>query len=350
MAPTIRDVAKLAGVSHTTVSNVINNVPRVGMQTRQKVLEVMETLGFEPNFVAKSLYTKRSYTVGYMVPAITNGFFMSVARGAERVLYREDLSLFLCDTTLEASRESDYLRRLIRHQVDGIIFNYAADRKSVVRAIKAGIPIVAIESPIDVPGASLVQVDNAAAAMIGVEHLAALGHNRIGVIAIDFESDVNSERMRGFRNGMKIHDLPLREELLMRISGNRWDAYFDQMDDLTMSPLPARRQFAKNVEGLLGLPDPPTAIFCFDYQSAILLVRSLTGMGLTLGRDVSVVGFDCAAVISAPQLTTISQPAMEMGAFAAEMLLERIANPGVKPRMLRLSAQLVIGETTGPPK
>ena len=81
MAPTIRDVAKRAGVSHTTVSNVLNNVPKVSEETRQRVLKAMEELGFEPNFVARSLYTKRSFVVGYMVPAITNEFFMSVARG-----------------------------------------------------------------------------------------------------------------------------------------------------------------------------------------------------------------------------------------------------------------------------
>lgn len=351
MAVTIRDVAKLAGVSHTTVSYVLNNVPKVGEETRQRVLKAMKELGFEPNLVARSLFTKRSQSVGYMVPAITNGFFMSVARGAERVLYREDFSLFLCDTLLEEGRESDYLRRLIRHRVDGIIFNYAATRKSMLRAIKAGIPVVAIESPEDVPGASLVQVDNVGAAMLGVEHLVGLGHRRIGVIATDFESDVNRERMQGFRNGLKLHDLQLMEDALQPVfAQTRENGYFDQMEDLAASPVQAHRQFARDVEHLLNLANPPTAIFCFDYQSAVLLVRCLDRMGVSLGRDVSVIGFDCTSTISTPQITTISQPAMEMGALAAELLLERIANPEARPRVLRLSAELVVRETTGPPR
>ncbi|MDI7247113.1 MAG: LacI family DNA-binding transcriptional regulator [Bacillota bacterium] len=346
---TIRDVAKRAGVSHTTVSNVMNNIPKVSEETRQRVLQAMADLNFEPNMAARSLYTKRSYLVGYMVPAITNEFFMNVARGAERVLYREGIGLFLCDTTLAADREADYLRRLVRHRVDGIIVNYVANRKTVHDAVRAGIPVVAIESPVGEPKISLVEVDNAGAAMLGVEHLADLGHRQIGVIAIDFESDVNSERLRGFQNGLKLHDLEPRPEMLVSLSSLlKENGYFDHTVDLARSPVAAHREFSKIVERLLGLADPPTALFCFDYQSAVLVIRSLAELGLTPGKHVSVVGFDAPNTVCVPRITTVVQPAAEMGAIAAELLLERVEDPNAKPRSLRLSAQLTAGETTGP--
>ena len=349
MPSTIRDVAKKAGVSHTTVSNVLNNIPKVGNETRRRILLVMEELGFEPNLVAKSLHTKRSNLVGYIVPSITNEFFMSVARGAERVLYRENIGLFLCDTAFAAERESDYLRRLIGHRVDGMIVNYVAAHATIRDAVKAGIPVVAVESPVGIQGISLVDIDNAGASMLGVEHLAGLGHRQIGVIALDFQSDVNKERLRGFQNGLKIHDLPLRNELLLSLAEQcQENGYFDNTIDLAKSAVAAHREFARNIADLLALPDPPTALFCFDYQSASLLIRCLVNMGLAPGRDVSVMGFDCPFSICMPAITSIIQPAMDMGAFAADLLLERINDPQARPRNLRLSAQLVAGETSGP--
>lgn len=352
MAATIRDVAKKAGVSHTTVSNVLNDVPKVSEKTRRQVLRAMAELGFEPNLAAKSLFTKRSFLVGYMVPAITNEFFMNVARGAERILYREGIGLFFCDTLLEVERETDYLRRLIRHRVDGIIFNYAASDKTIRTAVKAGIPVVAIESPVGIDGISLVEMDNVGAAMLGVEHLAGLGHRDIGVIALDFVSDVNRERLRGFQNGLKLHDLPERPELLLSLAASCQEkGYFDSHTDLAKSAVAAHRQFVEFVGGLLRLSPPPTALFCFDYQSAALAIRSLACLGLHPGREVSVIGFDCPTTFYLPRITTISQPAAEMGALAAELLLEQIRVPQarVSPRTVRLSAQLIPGETTGTP-
>lgn len=349
MAATIRDVAKLAGVSHTTVSNVLNNVPKVGPEVRERVMKAVQALHFEPNQMAKSLYTKRSFAVGYMVPTITNQFFMDVARGIEQVLFREDTCLFLCDTMFEANREGNYLRRLIRQRVDGIVFSYAANPKNVREAIRTGIPVVAVESPVAMPEISLVEVDNAAAAVTAVDHLAGLGHRHIGLIALDFEGDVNKERLRGFQNGLKIHDRPLRPELLLSLNSlGIGHGYFEQLIDLGRKPLSIQDSFTQTVRGLLALAQPPTALVCFDYQSAHLLIRCLAGIGYTPGKDLSVVGFDIPASLCLPQITAIRQPAVEMGSFAAELLLERIVNSSLRPRSLRLAAQLWPGETSGP--
>lgn len=350
MVATIRDVAKRAGVSHTTVSNVLNNVPKVSEETRQRVLQVMKELNFEPNMVAKSLYTKRSFAMGYLVPTIANQFFMDIARGIEQVLFREDTCLFLCDTMFEVNRETNYLRRLVRQRVDGIIFSYTTHRKIVSEAVRTGIPVVAIESPADMPEISLIEVDNAAAAMKAVEHLADLGHRQIGVISLDFEGDVNKERLRGFQNGLKVNDLPLRSEFLLSLSSLKIGAaFFEQLADLDQKPLAIQERFTQEVKKLLALPHPPTAIICFDYQSAHLLTHYMASNGQIPGKDLSVVGFDIPSSLCIPRITTIRQPATEMGALAAELLLERINNPGIPPRSLQLSAQLIVGETTGSP-
>lgn len=349
MRATMRDVAKLAGVSHTTVSNVVNNVPKVSEATRQRVINAMKQLDFQPNLAARSLYTKRSFIVGYMVPAITNEFFMNVARGAEKVLYRESTGLFLCETGLVPEREADYLRRLIGHGVDGVIANYIANQRTVNDAIRAGIPMVAIESPSDDPRISLVEVDNAGAAMLAVEHLVSLGHKQIGVISIDFESNVNRERLRGFMNGQKIHDLEPRSDVLVSLSSmGEENGYFDHTSDPASSSLLLHRRFSSMVEGFLGLKRPPTAVLCFDYQTTVLLMRSLANLAITPGKELSVVGFDIPSSICIPRVTTISQPAAEMGSLAAQLLLERITDPSAEPRSVKLSAQLTVGDTSGP--
>lgn len=350
MSATLRDVARRAGVSHTTVSNVLNNVPKVGEETRKRVLQAMADLQFEPNLAAKSLYTKRSYIAGYMVPAITNEFFMNVARGAERVLYREDIGLFLCDTGLDPKREADYIRRLIRHRADGIVVNYTANRRTIRDAVRAGIPVVAVESPADEPLASLVCLDNHGAAMLGVEHLCELGHRRIAVMALDFESDVNEERLRGFRDGLKLHDIEPAPELEISLAtSEKENGYFDYDAELEKSPVTAHRRFTEIVARLTDMGNPPTAVFCFDYHTTLLLIQSLMKMGITPGKQASVIGFDAPKAACALQVTSINQPALEMGTIAANLLLERIVDPALKPRTVRLSAQLEVGDTTGPP-
>ncbi|HNY67890.1 MAG TPA: LacI family DNA-binding transcriptional regulator [Bacillota bacterium] len=286
MSATLRDVARRAGVSHTTVSNVLNNVPKVSEKTRERVLQAMADLQFEPNLAAKSLYTKRSYIVGYMVPAITNEFFMKLARAAERVLYREDTGMFLCGTGLDPKREADYTCRLIRHRADGIVVNYTASNRTVRDAVRAGIPVVAIESPIDEPSASLVCLDNQGAAMLGVEHLCELGHRRIAVIALDFESNVNQERLRGFHSGLKLHDIePVSGLEISLATSEKENGCFDYGAELDKSPVTAHRRFSEIVERLMFSDKPPTAVFCFDYHTTLLLIQSLMRMGLTPGMQ-----------------------------------------------------------------
>ncbi len=350
MSATLRDVARRAGVSHTTVSNVLNNVPKVSEKTRERVLQAMADLQFEPNLAAKSLGTRRSYIVGYMVPAITNEFFMNVARGAERVLYREDIGLFLCDTGLDPKREADYVRRLIRHRADGIVVNYAASNRTIRDAVRAGIPAVAIESPVDEPSVSLVCLDNQGAAMLGVEHLCELGHRRIAVMALDFESNVNQERLRGFHSGLKLHDIEPEPDLEISLAtSEKENGYFDYSAELDKSPVTAHRRFSEIVERLMSIDRPPTAVFCFDYHTTLLLIQSLMRMRLTPGKQVSAIGFDAPRAACAPRVTSINQPALEMGAIAANLLLERISDPMFEPRTVRLSAQLEVGDTTIPP-
>lgn len=170
-------------------------------------------------------------------------------------------------------------------------------------------------------------------------------------MAIDFGTDVNRERPRGFQNAQKLYDLRQRPELLVPLAPPlRENGYFDQMfTSIAASPVAAHGESAQIVDGALKLPEPPTALFCFDYQTAVLAVRALVQLGLTPGKQVSVVGFDAPNSICVPRITSVIQPAGEMGALAAELLLERIADQRAKPRSVRLSAQLVPGDTSGPP-
>lgn len=170
-------------------------------------------------------------------------------------------------------------------------------------------------------------------------------------MAIDFGTDVNRERPRGFQNAQELYDLRQRPELLVPLAYLlRENGCLDQtFTSIAARPVAAQWEFAHIVDGLLKLPEPPTALFCFDYETAVLAVRALVQLGFTPGKQVSVVGFDAPNSVCVSRITSAIQPAGEIGALAAELLLERIGDQRAKPRSVRLSAQLVPGDTSGPP-
>lgn len=308
MAVTIKDVARAAGVGQATVSRVLNGSGPVGQETRERVLAACRALGYVPNGPARSLVNRATGTVGLIIPDITNPFFPAVTRGVEDAASQAGYTVFLCNTDNDSAMEETDVRKLRERCVDGIIFVGSQARRSrLERLLQDGIPVVVTDREVSDLDADSVLVDNAAGASAAVSHLVELGHTRIAHAAGHRETPTGQDRCTGYRSALEQAGLPVDESLIV------WGEF--------------------NVESgiragqvLLGRSPRPTAIFAANDMIALGVIRAAREAGLAVPQDLSVVGFDdipMAALVS-PPLTTVRQPAYEMGWLAMRMLLERI--------------------------
>ncbi|MGQ9779735.1 MAG: LacI family DNA-binding transcriptional regulator [Bacillota bacterium] len=346
--PTLREIAELAGVSHTTVSYVVNNIPKVSEETRQRVLAVMNQLGYFSAPRSRGAKKTRTNSVGYILPDLTSNFIAGVARGAVPVFDRLGITCFICDTGMNESLETRIVNRLLADGVDGIIFHLAAGRRGIQAALEAGIPLVTIEDPVSIPDASVIQVDNEAAAACLVEHLAALGHRRIGLVCLNADGLVNRQRIEGYREALARQGLNYEEDLVVSlyhfIRKSRpdweWEPDFSMRVD-AYEPI---------VSYFLGMNPRPTALICLDYRSTLILHKLFLRNGIGIPEQLSIAGFDLGPpVFTVTEFTTIIQPGFEIGTLAAQLLINMIEDPSFLPQKITMTARFVEGETTGPP-
>jgi len=332
---TIYSVAERAGVSVATVSRMVNGSGYVGQQSRSRIQEAMEALQFEPNGLARSLNTKQSELLGLLLTDIANPFSAQIARGVQDAARGARYIPIICSTdTPEAER--DTVRALRRKRVDGLILTPMQGERSdenmalLHTLCDKGMAMVCIGRRPVHPHADEVSTDTNAGARAAVVHLAALGHRRIGFIGGQISRGVAMGRLAGYRQGLADAELPadvslVREGELDEDSGRR------------------------ETLALLSLPLPPTAVFCVNDRTAFGALAALAERGRRVPEDVSVVGFDdipLAALIR-PALTTVRQPAHELGRLAATFLLGRIAHPETPHQRSVLPCQLVARQSSG---
>ena len=316
--PTMADVAARAGVSKTTVSHVINNTRHVEEDTKQRVLQAIDELGYRPSAAARSLTTNRTETIGVIVSDSSNYFFAEVLRGIEDVLRLENYALLVCNTAEILEREEHYLDILIRQRVDGIIAAATSRKWETLNQIEAlHIPIVFVDRLFEGLNAPYVGVDNAKGAGLGAAYLAECGHTEIGILAGFERLSTMRERLEGFKGALQERDILLPEE---------W---------VVPSPLTIQGG-CDAMKQLLCLPHRPTAVFINNNLLALGALLALKDLGLHCPEDVSLVGFDDHpwAAVSDPPLTVVRQPAEQLGRTAAEILLallqgEQVENPDV---------------------
>jgi len=332
---TIYSVAERAGVSVATISRMVNGSGYVGRQSRSRIQEAMEALQFEPNGLARSLNTKQSELLALLLTDIANPFSAQIARGVQDAARGAGYVPIICSTdTPEAER--DTVRALRRKRVDGLILTPMQGERSdenmelLHLLCDRGMAMVCIGRRPVHPHADEVSTDTIAGARAAVAHLAALGHRRIGFIGGQISRGVAMGRLAGYRQGLADAELPadvslVREGELDEDSGRR------------------------ETLALLSLPHPPTAIFCVNDRTAFGALAALAERGRRVPEDVSVVGFDdipLAALIR-PTLTTVRQPAHELGRLATTFLLERIAHPETPHQRSVLPCQLVARQSSG---
>jgi len=324
---TIRDVAAAAGVSHQTVSRVINDRPDVAEGTRHRVWQVIEELGYQPSAIARSLVSQRSYTLGLITADFTDFFFTQVIVGAEAEARQHDYFFMLCSTERNPDDEPEYLRLLTERQVDGILFarpSTERDDHHIVSLLRQGVPLVT--TAYHVPGERLtvVDVDNVDGGLQATQCLITGGHRQIGMINGPPGWKSVKDRAQGYKLALERAGIPPDESLIEHGDWS-YESGYEAM----------RRLLEKALHF--------TALFTHNDCMAIGAIRALREAGRRVPDDVAIVGYDDipAAAYCHPPLTTIRQPMQQVGQVATRMLIELIEDPGVEREEVLLKTELV---------
>lgn len=338
MPPTQKELAKLAGVSSGTVSNVISGSMRVNERSRQKVLEAIRILNYQPNLIARSLRTNRTRTLGIVVPDITIPFFPKVIRGAESAARERGYFLIVLDSEGSTLREADMIALLRAQRVEGILLVTAGGQElsaERLASLTSNSPVVCVDRlPVGLEVDS-VCVDDCGAAEMAISHLMGMGHTEIAAITGPLTLRNEQERLRGYRQALKKGGLPVQNSLI-------WSGSFEQ------------EQVARMCQnGLLRPAGRPTALFATNGVTGLAALRSLYTVGLSTPKDFSFVTFDelTAEDFFRPGITSVVQPTFDMGYRAIEVLLKRIEEDGdgTKLENVRLPATLTVRESSSTP-
>jgi LacI family transcriptional regulator, galactose operon repressor len=331
--PTIYDVAREAGVSTATVSRALNDTGQIAPATRLAIEEAIERLGYRPNTIARSLVTKSTQTIAFLLPDITNPFYAALVGGIQQIALATDHTMLLCTTGGDPAQEEEYLRLLRAKQVDGaLVDGLVIPPDRIAAFVRDGFPIVCLDRDVDSPSVPLVQVDNRRGARMATEHLLELGHTRIAHVHGAPELGISAERRAGYRDALRAVRLGHDPQL---VATGRFTE--DGGHEAARALLDSGAEF--------------TAVFAANDLSALGAMNAFTQAGRRVPEDVSVIGFDDLrlSAYTTPPLTTIHQPAVEIAQRATEILIGMINGP--RPRKLRylLEPTLVVRGTTAPP-
>ena len=337
MAVSIKDIAKAAGVSHSTVSRALSNSPLVSVDTKDRIQLLAREMGYSPDAQARSLVMGRTHTIGVVVTTITDPFVAEIVQSIENTALRRGYSVILASSQAEPEREIAAVEILHSRRVDGVIV--ASSRVGAYyqdHLERLGAPIVLVNSHSEQSGPYTfsISVNNHHGGYLATRHLIGAGHRRIAYVSgpPDHSDDLN--RLAGYQQALREADLDPDPALVVpgtgRASGGE-------------QALPA----------LLAPSDRPTAAFCYNDMTAVGLLKAARQSGLAVPRNLAVVGFDDIPLASyvVPSLTTVAQPKREMGRRATEMVLELLDGSGQAGAAFSnviVQGKLTIRESSGP--
>lgn len=330
---TIYDVAKAADCSTATVSLVLHNSIKVKDETRKRVLEIVDQLGYTPSFAARSLSMRSTSTLGLIVPNLENPLFSQMISGVEECANANGFNLILGVSNLTWEKESFYLDMLRQKRVDGLlVFPTFVDKiteKLNKSDMQNEIPTIFCGSAAsNNPNISYVKCDNRTGAYLAVDHLASIGKKNIAFITSASNEQQYASRLAGYQNALLYHDIPYNENLVRNCALGNKEVYQTTIDLLEH----------ENVD----------AIFClFDYMS-ISVMRAVMHMGYRIPEDIAIIGYDNIHISQflPISLSTIDTHAHKIGQMACELLIEKFKNPDMPPKQIVLSPKLVIREST----
>lgn len=339
MTVTIKDIARSAGVSHTTVSRALRGHPAIAPGTVSRIQQIADELGYVPNTVARGLKTRRSGVLGVIVRRIADPFFSEVLNGIEEVLHAEGYSLFLAASNRDTEREEAIVRLMSEHRVDGVIICSTQVGEAQRRQLESfGVPTVLINNQASEEVTHSVYHDDAYGSGRMTNHLLELGHERIAYVGNARAGRTTEERLRGYKEELDAAGLAPRPEYVVEGTNGLAEGG------------------ANGVAQLLEAAQSPTGIVCYNDVMAIGAIQMLREAGLRVPEDCSVTGFDnieLAAYVS-PTLTTFSQPKYELGCQAAKMMLALLDRQDAngdeqKSDIVILRGELTVRDSTAPP-
>jgi LacI family transcriptional regulator len=332
--PSIKKVAEVAGVSVGTVSHVITGSVPVSEPLRIKVQAAIRQLNYHPNHVARSLKTSKTRTLGIIVPDLTIPFFPQVIRGAEEAARKSEYSLIAVNSDDDGERQKSLLSLLRSQRVEGILLVIAAaptPLNQISLMIDAGIPIVCLDRIPDRVPVDSVSVDDLEGARLGVSHLVEMGHRRIGLATGPLALKNERRRIQGYRQALESAGISIDEKLIW--TGN-------------LRPLDAAEMCRERLDKIGKRID---AVFCTNGPTALGVLRAFRQCGLRTPEDIGFATFDELTVddLFSPSITTVVQPAYDIGFQAAELLLRRINDSAEEETVtIRLQAHLEIRESS----
>lgn len=338
MPVTLKDIAERTGKSVPTVSRALAGFADISPQTREAVRRVARELGYEPNAAARSLQKKRTDSLALILSSprhlrFSDPFFSEFLSGAVEAAARHGFNLNITADALEDERET-YLRHIRRRSADGYLILRTQRQDGRINLLREhGVPFVAFGRVEGDNDFHLVDEDGTHGIRQVVDHLIALGHTRLACIAEPLQFTKSFHRVRGFLDGLQAHALPADPSLLV-------EANFRQ------------RSGKLSAQRLLDLPQPPTAIVACNDLLALGAVSAAQERGLAVGRDISISGFDdiVLAEIANPPLTTVHQPAHQLGTLVAEMLCRLVSGEPVLQKQVILQPAVVLRQSTGAPR
>lgn len=332
-SPTIRDVARQAGVGVGTVSRVLNDSPSVSQATRRKVLSAIQELNFTPNPFARRLSLGKAMTIGVIVPFFTRPAFVERLRGIEYALVNSDYDLVLYNVETVERRNAYFRQAPRRERVDGLlIMALSPTDEDAQRFIASGVPTLLVDA--FHPHLNCIMIDDVTGGYAATQHLISLGHQRIAYISDfvnnPFDFTASRRRYEGYRQALADAGIPYNP------------AYHQQGDH-------GRAQAQEMAERLLTLPVPPTAIFAASDTQAIGVMQAAESVGCRVPEDLSIIGYDDIEIAEYLNLTTIRQPLFMTGVEGVHLLLSIIEQPPLTPIHIQLATELVARGTTSRP-
>lgn len=334
--PTIKDIARLARVSHTTVSRALNDRPRISRKTRDRIRAIARKLNYQPNVAARSLKVRRTRTLGLVITTIINPLYPELAQGIENTAREMGYSIILCSTNYDINLEKQHIDMLRGKGVDGIIFTSThVHDPNIESLINEKFPIILVNRRIYdesvINRVDYVVVDNVHGGFMAVEHLIKMGHERIGIISGHPQSSASVERLEGAKRGLSEYGLELKSDLVM------------EGDFLQASGLKAAKKFSE-------MKCRPTAVFSVNDYMALGALEGFIEAGFRIPHDIALIGFNDIAIsrIRNIELTTIGQKTYEMGSIAVRTLVERIEGEGQGVvKQIILEPELLIRKSCG---
>lgn len=331
---TIRDVARRAGVSTATVSRALNRPEKVRAETRERVLQAVRETHFVFDGIAASMISRRSRTIGLIIPTITNSIYAASTQSIQHTAQAAGYTVLLGVSEFSPRLEADLALRLLERRVDGLILTGGNHDQSLIEKMQTnGVPFLITWKLMRGKDWPSVSFDNYKAAWSAVEFLVSLGHRRLGLVC--GRTDVNDralDRRQAFEDCLERHGLAVDPALI-------YERDFEMEEG------------ASAMSAMLDTPEPPTAVFCANDIQAIGALSQCRERGLSVPGDISIIGFDDLPVTSytRPKLTTVRVPAHDMGRRAAEIMIGTIERQ-IPLQSVELQTELIARETTAPPR